>query len=498
MRIPAVTGRADGKGDLDPRDWAPLRALGHRMLDDMIDSIAQLREEPVWQPMPDAVRHSWHEPLPDAPTPLEEVYVEFLRRTAPYSSGNRHPAFMGWVQGGGTAIGMLADMLAAGLNGNLGGRDHAPIACERQVIRWAAQMLGFPDQASGLLVTGTSMANMMAVLVARRARLGPGVRRSGVGQAGLTAYASAAVHGCIARAMDFVGLGSDALRLVASDGEGRMDVTRLRECLEQDRAAGLAPFLLVGTAGTVDTGAVDDVRTLAEISAAEKLWFHVDAAYGAAAMLSDRLRPLLAGIERADSVAFDFHKWLQVPYDAGCLMVRDEKAHRAAFERPAAYLSREDRGLAGGDFWPCDYGPDLSRGFRALKVWMTIRTYGTDRLAQVVDQTCDLARHLATRIEQEPLLDLVAPARLNIVCFRHRLVDDRGQAEIVGDLQEAGISAPSTTTIAGQTVIRAAIVNHRTRREDVDVLVDGVLRAATRHRDSPRPDRADITTALVS
>ena len=492
-----MTGPADGEGDLDPRDWDPLRALGHRMLDDMIDSIAQLREEPVWQPMPDAVRHSWHEPLPDAPTPLEEVYVEFLRRTAPYSSGNRHPAFMGWVQGGGTAIGMLADMLAAGLNANLGGRDHAPIACERQVIRWAAQMLGFPDQASGLLVTGTSMANMMAVLVARRARLGSGVRRSGAGQAHLTAYASAAVHGCVARAMDFVGLGSDALRLVPGDAEGRIDVARLRDCLVQDRANGFAPFLLVGTAGTVDTGAVDDLGTLAEISASEKLWFHVDAAYGAAAMLSDRLRPLLAGIERADSVAFDFHKWFQVPYDAGCLVVRDEAAHRAAFERPAAYLSREDRGLAGGEFWPCDYGPDLSRGFRALKVWMTIRSYGTDRLAMVVEQTCDLAAYVAARIEQEPLLDLVAPVRLNIVCFRHRLVYDRAHAEIVADLQEAGIAAPSTTTIAGRTVIRAAIVNHRTLREDVDALVDGVLRAAARCCGSTGPDRTDARAVLV-
>ena len=492
-----MTGRGDGEGDLDPQDWDPLRALGHRMLDDMIDSIAQLREEPVWQPMPDTVRHSWHEALPHGPTPLEEVYVTFLRRIAPYASGNRHPGFMGWVQGGGTAIGMLADMLAAGLNANLGGRDHAPIACERQVIRWASQMLGFPDHASGLLVTGTSMANMMAVLVARRARLGPGVRRSGVGQAGLTAYASAAVHGCVARAMDFVGLGSNALRLVACDGEGRMDVACLRDCLVQDRAAGLAPFLLVGTAGTVDTGAVDDLRTLAEISATEKLWFHVDAAYGAGAMLSDRLRPLLAGIERADSAAFDFHKWLRVPYDAGCLVVRDETAHRAAFERPAAYLSREDRGLAGGDFWPCDYGPDLSRGFRALKVWMTICSYGTDRLAQVAEQTCDLARYLAARVEQEPLLDLVAPVRLNIVCFRHRLVDDRGQTGIVADLQEAGIAAPSTTMIAGQTVIRAAFVNHRTRQEDVDALVDGVLRVAARYCSSAGPDRADGRAVLV-
>ena len=476
-----MTGRGDGEGDLDPRDWEPLRALGHRMLDDMIDNIAQLREEPVWEPMPDAVRHSWHEPLPNAPAPMEEVYADFLRRIAPYASGNRHGGFMGWVQGGGTAIGMLADMLAAGLNANLGGRDHAPIACERQVIRWAAQMLGFPDQASGLLVTGTSMANMMAVLVARRARLGPGLRRSGVGLARLTAYAPAAVHGCVARAMDFVGLGSDALRLVPGDGEGRMDVARLRDCLERDRADGFTPFLLVGTAGTVDTGGVDDFQVLAEISAAEKLWFHVDAAYGAAAMLSDRLRPLLAGIERADSVAFDFHKWFQVPYDAGCLVVRDEAAHRAAFERPAAYLSREDRGLAVGDFWPCDYGPDLSRGFRALKVWMTLRSYGTDRLAQVVEQTCDLARYLAARIEQEPLLKLMAPVRLNIVCFRHRLVDDQGQAEIVADLQESGVAAPSTTTIAGQTIIRAAVVNHRTRRADVDALVDGVLWAGARH-----------------
>ncbi len=465
---------------LDPVDWSDLRALGHRMVEDMFDHLETLRDGPVWRPMPQALRQDLTAKLPRKPTSADSVYQDFRRLVQPYATGNLHPGFMGWVHGGGNPIGMLAELLAGGLNANLGGRDHAPIEIERQVIRWAAEMLGFPEDASGVLVTGTSVANLIGVLVARSASLGPSARTDGVGQTRLVAYTSAAAHGCLPRAMEMAGLGRDALRLIDCDRNGRMRLDLLADRVAQDRAAGMRPFLVVGTAGSVDIGAVDDLSEIATFAAREKIWFHVDGAYGALAALAPKLRPLLAGIERADSVAFDFHKWAQVPYDAGCIVVRDAARHLEAFGAEAAYLRREHRGLAGGGVWPCDLGPDLSRGFRALKVWMTFSVYGADRIGRIVQQTCDLASALAERIDREPALQRLAPVALNIVCFRYVEADgdlDRLNADIVADVQESGIAAPSTTTVQGVLGIRAAIVNHRTNRADIVVLVKAVLAA---------------------
>ncbi|MGJ5178056.1 pyridoxal phosphate-dependent decarboxylase family protein [Bradyrhizobium oligotrophicum] len=463
---------------LDPQHWDEIRAQGHRMLDDMFDYVAGIRDRPVWQPMPQATRRRFRSELPHAPTDLADVYRDFSELVVPHATGNVHPGFMGWVHGGGTAVGMLAEMLAAGLNSNLGGRDHAPIEIERQVVDWTRQMFGFPHGASGIFVTGTSMANLMAVVVARRAALGAAVRREGLGEAGgrLRAYTSKAAHGCIAKAMDICGLGSDALRSVAIDAAHRIDIAALRAAIAQDRAAGLHPFLVVASAGTVDIGAIDDLAELAELCRTEGLWFHVDGAFGALAMLSPELAPKLAGIERADSIALDFHKWGQVPYDAGFLLVRDGERHRDAFASPAAYLRRETRGLAAGAEWPCDLGPDLSRGFRALKTWFTLRTFGTDRLGRMIARSCELARHLERRVLAEPELDLLAPVGLNIVCFRYRCEDaDAINAEIVADLHDSGIAAPSTTMLDGRLAIRAAIVNHRTGADDVERMIAAVL-----------------------
>ncbi len=474
----------DRQSTLDPQDWTALRALGHRMVDDMIDHLATVRDRPVWQPMPAADRALLRREMPRAPQDAAFVYDTFRRLVQPYATGNIHPRFMGWVHGGGNPVGMLAELLAGGLNANLGGRDHAPIEVEREVIRWAANIVGLPEDAAGLLVTGTSMANLISVLVARRAALGQAVREHGLGGARLTAYTSSAAHGCIPRAMDLAGLGTSALRLVGTDAAGCMKVAELEAAVARDRQAGHRPFLVIGTAGTVDIGAVDDLAAIARVCAEQSLWFHVDGAFGALAMLAPGLRRLLDGIEAADSLAFDFHKWSQVPYDAGCILVRDAARARETFATDDVYLRRADRGLAAGHPWPCDLGPDLSRGFRALKVWMTLMTYGTDRIGATIQHSCELARHLAARIDREVNLERLAPVALNIVCFRFIASAgdlDRLNADVVADLQESGVAAPSTTTLRGKLAIRAAIVNHRTRREDVDALVDAVLSAgATR------------------
>ncbi|MHB0768588.1 pyridoxal phosphate-dependent decarboxylase family protein [Bradyrhizobium sp. 5.13L] len=461
---------------LDPQDWSEFRALAHRMLDEAIDGIANVRSRPVWRPIPDEVRAAFRADVPREEGDLAEVYREFSEHIAPYATGNVHPGFMGWVHGGGTAVGMLAEMLAAGLNANLGGRDHMPIEVERQIVDWMRRLFLFPDSASGIFVTGTSMANLMAVLVARTAALGALARQHGIGNDGalLTAYTSQAAHGCVSRAMDAAGLGTDALRKIDVDADHRIGVAALRAQIAIDREVGFKPFLVVASAGTVDIGAIDDLRAVAELCREEGIWFHVDGAFGALAVLSPELAPLLAGIELADSIALDFHKWGQVPYDAGFLLVRDGERHRQAFAQPAAYLRREARGLAAGAVWPCDLGPDLSRGFRALKTWFTLKTFGTDRLGAAIARSCALAKYLEARVLAEPRLELLAPVNLNIVCFRYR-ADDAVNREIVADVQESGIAAPSSTTLDGRFAIRAAIVNHRTEESDIDALVGAVL-----------------------
>ena len=463
--------------NLDPSNWPETREAAHEMLDDILDYVEGIRERPVWQPLPRELRGRFRAPLPRRPAPLTGVHDEFLRDILPYATGNVHPGFMGWVHGGGTVAGLLAEMLAAGINANCGGRDHAPIEVERQITAWMRELFGFPETASGLFVTGTSLANFIAVLVARTARLGPEARQAGIAAdpRRLAAYTSAAAHGCIVQAMEMAGHGSGALRLVPTGADYRIEVAALARMIAEDRALGLIPFLVVGTAGTVDTGAIDDLAALADLVAREQLWFHVDGAFGALGMLVPELRPRLAGIERADSLAFDFHKWGQVPYDAGFVLVRDGEAHRRAFAAPAAYLRRDTRGLAGGSPWPCDFGPDLSRGFRALKTWFTLKVYGTDALGAAIAKSCALAQHLARLVEAAPDLELLAPVSLNIVCFRYRCANpDNVNAEIVADLHEAGIVAPSTTTIGGRLAIRAALVNHRTEARDVEALVAAV------------------------
>ena len=463
---------------LDPSDWHEFRAQAHRMLDDILSYTEHIRERPVWQPAPPSVRAAFRQPLPQKPADLAILHRTFMREILPYSAGNAHPGFMGWVHGGGTPVGMLAEMLAAGLNANLGGRDQIPIEVERQVVRWMRELFGFPDTASGLFVTGTSMANLIALLVARTEAIGIGVRRRGVATAGkrLVAYTSADAHSCIAQAMDLAGLGSDGLRSIPVNRQHQIDIRALEEAVVQDKRAGLTPFFIAATAGTVDVGAIDDLSAVAGIAQREKVWFHVDGAYAALGMLAPDVAPRLAGIERADSIAFDFHKWGQVPYDAGFVLVRNGTLHQSTFASPAAYLRRETRGMAGGSPWPCDFGPDLSRGFRVLKAWFTIRAYGTGKLGAMISKTCALAQYLKKCIESNPAFELMAPVALNIVCFRYRSEHaDEVNRNIVADLQESGIAAPSTTTVNGCLVIRAAIVNHRTSRRDIDALLQAAI-----------------------
>lgn len=479
----------NASNSLDPKDWSHARKQAHIWLDHAVDHIEGLaqqasptkvvgQERPVWRRRPAdwPLREST---LPKGPQTLESILDEYLQQIEPYTLHNSHPGFMGWVQGGGTFAGMLAELMAGSLNANAGGRDHAPVEIEKRIVEWMRELFHFPESASGLFLTGSSMANFLAILIARNECLERTNRSTGLLASGkqLTAYVSQSAHRCVAQGMDMAGIGSKWLRKISVDDQHRIQIDELRAAIEEDLRIGLGPSAIVGCAGTVDIGAIDNLRELSRIAQEYGLWFHIDGAFGALGMMSSTVAKKLDGIELADSIAFDFHKWGQVPYDAGFLLVRDGKKQLASFENPADYLSRDERAMSAGHPWPCDLGPDLSRGFRALKTWVTLKAYGTEGIGGVIDGSCELAKDLAKRIEEHPELELLSPVPLNIVCFRYRCEDsDKVNSDIVAAIQNEGQIAPSSTSIHGQFAIRAALFNHRTTQNEVELLVEQVVR----------------------
>jgi aromatic-L-amino-acid/L-tryptophan decarboxylase len=467
---------------LDPKDWEAFRRLAHGALDDAIDYIRNVGSRPVWLPVPDAVKQRLQEPLPAQGLGIEKTYQDFRQLVLPYATGNIHPRFWGWVHGTGLATGLISELMAAAMNSNCGGRDHGAVYVERRVIDWFRQIMGYPETASGLLVSGTSMGTVIGLAVARNAHIGAGARAQGVVEfpKKLITYASSEAHSSLAKSLELLGLGNSSFRKIPVNAKFSMEIEALRNAIKEDRLAGLQPFCVVGCAGTVNTGGIDNLEALSEICRAEGLWFHVDGAFGAMCSLSDKLKPLVRGIEKSDSLAFDFHKWMYVQYDAGCVLVRDGNLHRQAFATRPEYLKHSDRGLAGGGEWFTDLGPELSRSFRALKIWFALKEHGTRRFAEAIERNCEQAKDLAATITRSGDLELMVEPTLNTVCFRFH---PNGLAEpevdelnhhIVSELQERGIAAPSTTRIYGKLAIRVAITNHRSRREDFELLLRSV------------------------
>ena len=474
---------------LDPEDWEAMRALGHRMVDDVVAAMATVRDRPVWQHAPAQVRAHFEGPVPLDPQSPAEVYDEFVEFIQPYPVGNIHPRFWGWVFGTGTVLGAMAEMLAAAMNIGAGGglSYHSANYVENQVLDWLKEMLGYPASASGLLTSGCSAANLIGLAVARNAKAGYDLRWHGLGAAParMVLYASEQAHSSVQKAVELLGLGSDALRLVAVDSDFRIDLRALAAAIAADRQAGLRPFCVVGAAGTTNTGAVDDLEALADLCQREDLWLHVDGAFGAWAAIAPESRELVKGMERADSLAFDLHKWMYMPYEIGCVLVRREEDHRRAFSLTPAYLAHGEgsRGLTGQDVpWLSDYGFQLSRPFHALKAWMSLKEHGARKYGRLIQQNIDQVRYLASLIEAAPELELAAPACLNVVCFRYvrpGLEDaalDALNKTIEVELQEQGIAVVSGTAIRGHYVLHMAHCNHRTRLEDLDTLVREAIR----------------------
>lgn len=473
---------------LDPENWKTMTELGHQMIDDMMEYLQKIDQKPVWQPAPEIIKTHFDTPVPSEPQSITEIYREFQDYVLPYPIGNIHPRFWGWIFGTGTVMGALAEFLTAAMNTNAGDIDHhSANHVEKQVLNWIKQMLNYPESASGLLTSGCSAANLIGLTVARNAMAKYDLRKHGVNASGkkLVLYASQEIHSSIQKAVEILGLGTEALRKVPVDQEFKIDIAALREVIIQDRENNNEPFCVVGAAGTTNTGAVDDLNQLADVCEQENLWLHVDGAFGAWAVLVPKVKDQLAGMERADSLAFDLHKWMYMPYEIGCILVRHKQKHRDAFFLRPDYLARIEggRGMTGGDLpWLTDYGYQLSRNFRALKAWMSIKEHGSKKYGRMIQQNINQAQYLAGLVKESERLELLAPVPLNVVCFRYlnpglagEDLDDLNQRILV-ELQEGVVVVVSGTRIKGNFALHVAHTNHRSRWEDFDLLVSEVIR----------------------
>ena len=457
---------------LDQLDDEAFRALAHRCLDDALDWMTDFRARPAWRPIPDEVTKHFEGALPDDGIGEEAAYVEVLEHVRPYIAGNVHPRWWGYVTGAGTRFGALAELLTGTLNSLGIGGNQVSTWVELQVLDWAKDMLGFPKSSTGVLVTGASVASLIALAVATRDR--EDGRKPIV-------YASSEVHYAMAKALRLLGL-DRSLHAVAVNADHELDLAALTQAVADDRAAGLRPTAIIASTGTVNTGAFDPLEQIADFCREQDLWLHVDAAIGAPLRYSAQLAPLVKGVERADSVAFDYHKWLSVPFSAGAVLIRDGAAHEDVFRAQGAYVTQLERGLSAGPVVWRDRSADLSRPFWALKIWMMLKATGTRAYGRIFEKNVAQATRMAALVDEAPNLERLAPVPLNIVCFRYVVPGldaqalDAFNAELLMDVQESGVCMLTHTHLEGRFALRACIVNHRTQDEDIDIAICEVQR----------------------
>ena len=467
---------------LDPENWESFIALGHCMLDDMFGFLQNIRSEPSGPPPPRAVEEICV-PLTSEGEGEEKVYEVFRKSILPYALANTRPRFWGAVSGTGSPFGMLAEMLRAGMNGAQE-FSFAEAHVHGQVIEWIKQMLGFPKEAGGVLVSGGSEANFTGLAVARNAKAEVDMKAKGAQglPRRMILYCSDQAHHCLERSVELLGLGHEALRWIPSDDGCRMKLGALQKAIEDDRRRNCHPFCIIGCAGTVNSGAFDDLNALADLAAKENMWLHVDGAFGAWVKISRTHKRLANGMERADSLAVDLHKWMDMPYGIGCTLVKDRLAHYSTFVygHEAEYLKSAYDQLKDQVVNPHNLALPLSRSFTSLKAYMLLRAYGKNKYRDLIQQNIDQTNYLTELIRREPKMEITAPVVSNIVCFRYRpkrlTEQELGKLnkKIFGELNRRSFWMLSDTTIKGKYMLRACNVNHRTRRQDIDFLVNEV------------------------
>lgn len=472
-----------------PEAWRELRELGHRMLDDIFDNLQTLRERPAWRPLPETSARALASPLPMQGRPAEQVYEKLTEHLVPYTIGNRHPRAWGWVRGTGTPLAMLADMLASGLNAHVAGGHQAPVVVETTCIRWLAELMGMPRESSGVLTTGGTMANLLGLAVGRHEKAGYDIRKHGLQgctHPQLLVYGSTETHSWALKAVELMGLGRDAYRRLPVTPDHTIDLEQLELQIRKDMDAKNRPAVVIGNCGTVNTGAVDDLPGLAALCRKHGLWFHVDGAFGALLRLTKEYAGLVRGIEQADSLAFDLHKWVYMPFEIGCVLVRDPKAHTETFATQASYLEEAEGGIMAGGLPFADRGVELTRGFRALKLWMSLQVHGVDTFSRLIAENMRQAAYLEQLIAESPRLEMMAPRPTNVVCFRYTRpgFDEAAlnalNRRLVIELQESGRYIVSSTVLGGQYALRVAITNHRSRMEDFTALATDCVRFGDR------------------
>lgn len=470
-----------------PIDMPPgeFREIGHRLVDDIADRLARVPDGRVTpDESPTDLRRAFgaEQALPVAGTGAGLLVSDATELLFEHSLFNGHPRFFGYITSSPAPIGMFGDFLAAALNQNVGAWRLAPLATEieGQVVRWIAELIGFPTSCGGLLVSGGNMANLVCFVAARAAKASWDVRKEGLAREGprLLAYASTETHTWIQKAADLFGLGTDALRWIATDDEQRMDPTALGRQIEEDLRLGHQPFLVVGTAGSVSTGVIDPLQAIADICREHALWFHVDGAYGALAAQASGTPASLRALADADSVAVDPHKWLYAPLEAGCVLVRDAAHLRRAFSYHPAYYHFDDQVV---NYF--DYGPQNSRGFRALKVWLALRHVGRSGYLKMIGDDILLARHLHHLVAHHPEFEATSQS-LSITTFRYVPPDLRPQLgsekvetylnqlnqHLLTAVEKSGEAFLSNALIDGTFVLRACIVNFHTSLGDIEAL----------------------------
>ena len=472
---------------MDPEEF---RRLGHHAVDLMADALRDLPARRVFAPMTPADRAALLDaPLPRTGSDPGALLDAFRTRVLPHAMGNGHPRFFGWVNSPPAPIGVLGDFLAAAMNPSCAGGDHAAIYVERCATRWLMELLGFPvDGSMGLLVSGGSMASLTCLGAARhRAATALGIddRQTGLGARRLTLYTSTEGHSCIRKALELLGLGADALRTVPIDTAFRIDVRALEDAIARDRAAGLTPFCVVGNAGTVATGAVEPLDALADVCARENLWFHVDGAYGALGCVAPERAERYRGLERADSIALDPHKWLSVPVECGCALVRDGALLRDTFSLVPTYLRTEEGKGFGGLPWFSEYGFQQTRGFRALKLWLVLQQLGVVGVRTLVSRHIALAERLAAMIDASPHLERLSTPELSVVCFRFRPSGEVAALDILNKrimelVQSDGQVVLTNASIGGAFALRACVLHFATTEADLEALIDAVTVAGGR------------------
>ncbi|MDQ3876258.1 MAG: aminotransferase class V-fold PLP-dependent enzyme [Actinomycetota bacterium] len=458
-------------------DESQLAAAAERAARLAVDHLVGVGDGPVFAPVPTALAERWG----TAEWPAEGVAFsvlldELASDVLRFPFGNGHPRFHGWVNSPPDRAAVLVDLLATAVDPSCAGGNHAALHVERQVVRWLLETVGLPATGGGLLVSGASMATVVALAAARHAGAGFDVRSEGLaGQPPLTVYTSKQAHSCVTRAVELLGLGSRNLRVLEPDADYRLDPTSLDDELRQAAERNERPVAVVASAGTVSTGAIDPLDDIAAVCTAHDVWLHVDGAYGAPAILSRRYRAELIGLARADSIALDPHKWLYVPVDAGVLLVREAERLRAAFSLVPPYLRLEHDPAGVSDApWLSEYGPEQTRPWRALRVWTALRSTGRDGYRRLIEHDLALADHFVNRVRTDASLELVS-ASLSIVCFRYRGASDDVQSEIARRIQLSGESFLTTTELRNGVVLRACFINPLTTEADVDALAGLVV-----------------------